>query len=261
MRAGFVAGCPVMTASNRFSSARAPSIRLHMDHALRGGEHLTLDTARAHYLGTVMRRGVGDALSLFNATDGEWRAVIERIDRKGATLSLTEQIRSPAPEEGPWLVFALLKRTNTELVVQKATELGVSRLIPVMTTRTNAERINAARLEAIAVEAAEQCERLTIPVLQAPQPLPALLCDWPEDRRLYAAIERSDAAHARGVAGPSALLTGPEGGFSEQELVMLRSHARVIPVSLGRAVLRAETAAIAGLALLTAPPVSDMPIE
>jgi 16S rRNA (uracil1498-N3)-methyltransferase len=147
-------------------------------------------------------------------------------------------------------VFAVLKRDATDLVVQKATELGVSALLPVFSARTNAARINLDRLSAIAREAAEQSERLTVPEVRAPAPLPDLLARWPSERGLAAAIERGGPA--RIPHGSGALLVGPEGGFAAAELDALRAARFVSPISLGPRILRAETAVIAGLALLQA---------
>jgi 16S rRNA (uracil1498-N3)-methyltransferase len=167
-------------------------------------------------------------------------------------LAVETRLRAQAPESDLWLAFALLKRDATDLVAQKATELGASALLPVITERTNTERINTARMTAIAIEAAEQSERLTVPRIAAVRRLPELLADWPSERTLFAAIERSGAAtlSLRQGAGTVALLVGPEGGFSERELDGLRARPFVVPVSLGPRILRAETASIAGLALL-----------
>ena len=199
-----------------------------------------------------MRRGPGDTVLLFNGRDGEFSARIETIRRDARQpCASSTGTRAQAAEPDLWLAFALLKRDATDLVVQKATELGVAALLPVITERGNTHRINADRLAAIAIEAAEQCERLTVPELRAPRPLAAVLADWPRGpppvrrRRTRRARRASAAAH-----GPRALLVGPEGGFSPAELDALRSHPFVTPASLGPRILRAETACIAGLALL-----------
>jgi len=197
-----------------------------------------------------MRRGVGDALRLFNGRDGEFSARIGTIRRDHAELRVEQCVRVQKAEPDLWLVFALLKRDATDLVVQKATELGVAELHPVITERGNTHRMNASRLNAIAVEAAEQCERLTVPRLLPPQTLHAVLAGWPGSRRLFAAIERSDASRIAPACGQTALLVGPEGGFAPAELEALRVHPFVTGVSLGPRVLRADTACIAGLALL-----------
>jgi len=214
---------------------------------------LTLTPAQAHYLGTVLRRTSGDAVRVFNGRDGEWLAHVATVRRDLATLAVATQIRPQSPDADLWLVFALLKRDATDLVVQKATELGAAAILPVLTERTNTARVNESRLAAIAVEAAEQSERLTVPTIHRPAPLAAVLATWPPDRRLHAAIERSDAAPLRPATGPAALLVGPEGGFTPAELDLLHRHPLVTPATLGPRVLRAETACLAGLALLQAP--------
>jgi 16S rRNA (uracil1498-N3)-methyltransferase len=226
------------------------SIRLHVAAALAEGSTVAVPPAQAHYLGNVMRRGRGDAVLLFNGRDGEFSARIETIRRDGASLLVDHRTRIQAAGPDLWLAFALLKRDATDLVVQKATELGVTALLPVLTERGNTHRMNPERLIAIAIEAAEQCERLTVPELRAPRPLATLLSDWPSDRRLFAAIERGAAPRIASADGPRALLVGPEGGFSPAELDALGSHPIVTQASLGPRILRAETACIAGLALL-----------
>ncbi len=228
------------------------SIRLHVDAALAEGASIITTPAQAHYLGTVMRRGAGDEILLFNGRDGEFSAHIETVGRGLATLRVRQQTRVQADGPDLWLAFALLKRDATDLVVQKATELGAAELRPVITARANTHRMNADRLTAIAVEAAEQSERLTVPLMLPAQPLASLLTTWPRERRLFAAIERSTPQAMPSARGPRALLVGPEGGFAPAELDLLRAHSFVTPVSLGPRVLRAETACIAGLALLQA---------
>jgi 16S rRNA (uracil1498-N3)-methyltransferase len=192
-------------------------------------------------------------LRLFNGRDGEWEARIRVLRRDRASLVAERQMRPQAAEPDLWLAFAPLKRDATDLIVQKATELGAAKIMPVLTERTNAARINLGRLHAIAIEAAEQCERLTVPAVEEPRRLPAVLADWPADRRLVAALERTEAPPVEPSRGPAALLIGPEGGFTEAELEALRRHPLVDAASLGPRVLRAETAAIVGLALLQAP--------
>jgi 16S rRNA (uracil1498-N3)-methyltransferase len=226
------------------------SIRIYAPTALTEGDAIATTAAQAHYLANVMRCGPGDTLLLFNGRDGEFAARIETIRRDRASLRVERPTRSQSPGPDLWLAFSLLKRDATDLVVQKATELGVAALHPVITERSNTHRMNADRLAAIATEAAEQSERLTVPQLHQPRPLAALLSDWPSDRRLLAAIERSDAPRITPTHGPRGLLVGPEGGFSPGELEALRAHPFVAAVSLGPRILRADTACIAGLAML-----------
>jgi 16S rRNA (uracil1498-N3)-methyltransferase len=230
------------------------SIRLYVTAPLHAGASFDASAGQAHYLGTVMRRAVGDTLAVFNGQDGEWRARITALRRGQVTLLAEMRLRPQVPEPDLWLLFAPLKRDPTDLVVEKATELGVSRLVPVLTERSNTARVNAERWQAIAIEAAEQCERLTLPAIDGPRPLASVLDRWPAGRPLVAAIERGEGRPPIGPApGPAALLVGPEGGFTDAELDRLRARPFVTPASLGPRVLRAETAAIAGLALLQRP--------
>jgi 16S rRNA (uracil1498-N3)-methyltransferase len=233
--------------------ASITSPRLFVNAALEAGATLAATPAQAHHFGTVLRRAAGDPVRLFNGVDGEWAARIATIRRDRCTFELGAQIRPQAPEPDLWLAFAPLKRDATDLVVEKATELGAAALLPVLTERTNTARVNIARLAAISTAASEQCERLTLPRLAEPVRLPALLADWPAGRALVAALERADAPPVHPCHGPVALLIGPEGGFTAAELDLLHRHAFVEPASLGPRVLRADTAAIVGLALLQAP--------
>lgn len=228
-------------------------VRLFIDTPLREGADVAASAGQAHYLAAVMRCAIGDCIRLFNGRDGEFAARITALRRDTARFTVEQQLRQQASEPDLWLVFALLKRDATDLLVQKATELGVAALYPVMTERTNAGRVNESRLAAIATEAAEQSERLTVPRINPPRRLDDLLSVWPETRALFAAVERGSAPGISPASGPAALLTGPEGGFTERELDALARHPSVVRVSLGPRILRAETAAIAGLALLQAP--------
>ncbi len=235
--------------------ADQPRLYVDPDAArLQAGMTLPMREAQAHYLGTVLRRTVGDGVRLFNARDGEWQAEIESLQRRGqGGFTIRTRLRPPAPEAGPLLLFAPVKRDATDLVVRMATELGAGGLRPVMTTRTNAARVNLGRLQAIATEAAEQCERLSVPAIAEPCRLDALLSEWPEEVGLAAAIERvPDGTAVSGRLLPAALLIGPEGGFAPPELDALRGRPFVTLISLGPRILRAETAAVAGLVCLQA---------
>ncbi|WP_026439703.1 16S rRNA (uracil(1498)-N(3))-methyltransferase [Acidocella facilis] len=225
------------------------SIRLHVPDLPGAGEGFAVSDGQAHYLANVMRLGKGDTIRVFNGQAGEWRARIAKISRKAAILEPTQQIRAPAPEPDAWLCFALLKRQKTDLVVEKATELGVSVIQPIITVRTNADHVNLERLRSIATEAAEQCERLHLPEIRAPLPVMKLMAAWPAQRPLCIADERRDAGLLGPASGPSALMVGPEGGFTDQELEAIARTPIITRVSLGSRILRAETAAIAGLAL------------
>jgi 16S rRNA (uracil1498-N3)-methyltransferase len=241
-----------MTRSTGFPTAHTTAPRLFVAVALNEGANVAASSDQAHYLRTVLRCASGDAARLFNGTDGEWLARLSFPRRDAVSLSIETQLRRQQPEAGPWLVFALLKRDATDLIVRQAIELGASRLLPVMTERTNASRVNGERLRAIATEAAEQSERLTIPDIDPLQRLDTVLAAWPANRQLLVALERSwdGTPLATPAINDVALLTGPEGGFTLAERERLRRFAFVTPISLGPFVLRAETAAAAGLAQL-----------
>lgn len=240
----------------------ASALRLFVPGELAAGTRVDLAADQAHYLRSVMRRDVGDPVVLFNGRDGEWAGTIADLGRGRATVVLDQQIRGQAEEPGLWLAFAPLKRDATDLVVRMATELGVTAILPVITERTMTARVNLDRLRLIAIEAAEQSERLTVPVIRPPQALAAvldaLLAEWPPGRRLFAAIERSGPEVAIAVPDgsvPAGLLVGPEGGFSSTELDALAACPIVTRISLGRLVLRAETACVAGLARIGQGPI------
>ena len=227
-------------------------IRLHVEADLSAGASVEATEGQAHYLGGVMRRSIGDTVRLFNGRDGEWDSRIATLSRGKASFAAEILVRPQAGDEDLWLMFAVLKRDTTDLVVQKATELGVSVLIPVFTERTNAGRVNLDRLRAIAIEASEQSERLTVPDIRPARQLHDNLAEWPAGRSLFVALERADDQKLMPSSGPAGLLIGPEGGFGPRDLMVLDRCRFVRPVSLGPRILRAETAAIAGLALLQA---------
>jgi 16S rRNA (uracil1498-N3)-methyltransferase len=228
-------------------------IRLYADQPLHAGAMVEATAGQAHYLGSVMRRSAGDTVRLFNGRDGEWDCRIVSIARNKAAFTAETLARPQEADADIWLVFAVLKRDTTDMVVQKATELGVSALLPAFTERTNAARVNEDRLRAITIEAAEQSERLTLPALHPARSLPDILSQWPVHRPLFTAMERADASPLRGVNGAAGLLIGPEGGLGPRDRAMLERCDFVRPVSLGPRILRAETAAIAGLALMQSP--------
>ena len=225
--------------------------RLYIRAPLAEGAQVIPSEAQAHYLANVLRLGPGAQVAVFNGQDGEWQTRIGALQRGRGTLSVERQLRPQRASPALHLVFAPLKRDATDLLVRQATELGVTALHPVTTVRTNAARINEDRIAAITCEAAEQCERLDVPTLAPLLELGGLLDSWPATRMLAAAIERGRPGPP--ATGARALLIGPEGGFAAPELDVLRRTSFVYALHIGRLVLRAETAAIAGLALLQAP--------
>ena len=255
-------------------------IRLHVPDDLSAGVAVAPSPEQARYLISVMRQAVGDAILLFNGRDGEWRAVVEVVSKRGCILRLETQTR---PQDFPPdldLIVALVKRGRLETIVEKATELGARRIRLLITRRTNADHANLARLSAIATEAAEQTGRLDVPVIAAPEKLGVMLDKTQSDQHLMFCDEAGDNPDQQwgGEAGkaspamtalrnaaenaaqhetqqiaakrpPWAILIGPEGGFAPEERSQLRALPFVVPVSLGPRILRADTAAIAALTL------------
>ena len=229
-------------------------LRLYVTADLGAGVTVALSEAQAHYLLHVMRAGPGDRVRLFNGRDGEWLAEIALAGKRGVTLLCCAQTERQAGVPDLWLAFAPIKKTPSDYLTQKATELGVSRLLPVFTRRTIVTRVNEERMLANAVEAAEQSGRLTVPEIAPATRLDRLLAEWPGDRVLFFCDEGGDARPlaeaARGAGeGPAAILTGPEGGFDPAERAALRALPFVVPVTLGPRILRADTAALAALAI------------
>ncbi len=231
--------------------------RLFVKSPLFAEAEVELDSAQAHYLINVLRCKAGDEVLLFNGRDGEWRGRLNAASKKKASVVVGEETRRQI--EGPDLhyLFAPLKRARLDYTAQKATELGASRLQPVLTRRTTPERVNTSRLVANAIEAAEQCGILSVPEVREPEKLPELLDDWNEIRLLVFADEAAPiasplAALAAERARPLAVLIGPEGGFEAEERALLLKKPFVLPVSLGPRVMRADTAAVALLALVNA---------
>ena len=221
--------------------------RLYVREPVSEGARIELDAGQANYLGNVMRLGEGAELLTFDGSSGEWLARIAEAGKKRMTLSIEQRTREPETVPDVWLAFAPVKRTQTDWLVEKATELGVAKLIPVMTQRTIAERVKLERLEAIAIEAAEQCGRTRLPEIEEPLSLAHFL-KQPE-RSLYFADEGGgEPAASAFKPGPATILTGPEGGFTDEERATIRAAPKAVPVSLGPRILRAETAALAALA-------------
>jgi 16S rRNA (uracil1498-N3)-methyltransferase len=229
-------------------------LRLYVDAALGADRRIVPDPLQTHYLLHVMRAKAGDRVSLFNGRDGEWSARVAAVAKRSCSLDCDFQTSKQTSVPDVWLCFAPIKKTPADYVVQKATELGVRVLQPVLTRRTIVTRVNLERMWANARDAAEQSGRLDVPETRQPMTLDKLLESWPSERRLIFCDEAGDAppiATAMGEAGPepSAILVGPEGGFEPAERAALRSRSFVIPVSLGSRILRADTAALATLAV------------
>lgn len=227
-------------------------IRLYIDHPFVPGQPVPLSPDQAHYLSGVMRQRPGDLVEVFNGRDGAWSARITDAGKRGGALELLGQT---APQRNPpdlWLLFAPIKKARTDFIVEKATELGAARILPVQTDFTNAERIRQDRLQAHAVEAAEQCGGTFVPEVADLAPLARLLDGWDSTRRILWADEAL-AGPARTLAGltpgPWAILIGPEGGFSPAERSRLSAHPQVTRISLGPRILRADTAAVSALTL------------
>ena len=223
--------------------------RLFVRALLGQGARVGLDAGQANYLGNVMRLGEGAEVLLFDGISGEWLARIAETGRKRMTLAVERRTREPETVPDVWLGFAPVKRNQTDWLVEKATELGVARLIPLMTQRTVAERVKLERLAAISIEAAEQCGRTRLPDIAEPVSLKRLLDEREAGRTLYFADEGGgEPAGAAFMPGASLILTGPEGGFTEEERASIRAARNSVPISLGPRILRAETAALAALA-------------
>jgi len=239
-------------------------IRLYVDAALGEGKSIPLTPPQAHYLFGVMRLGPGARVALFDGRSGEWTAEVVAAGKKTGTLGCLGQSAAQLDPPDLWLLFAPIRKARTDFIVEKAAEMGAARILPVLTEYTNAERVNVDRLQAHAVEAAEQCGGTFVPPVDAPQKLSALIDNWPQDRRILFADEAlaggasaasPDFAGAGAEPGgerrgaPWAILIGPEGGFSKPERERLRAMPQARPVRLGPRILRADTAAVAALTL------------
>jgi 16S rRNA (uracil1498-N3)-methyltransferase len=225
--------------------------RLYVTAELGSGARLAPDEGQAHYLLHVLRAKTGDRLRLFNGRDGEWLARVVEAGKRGCIVECEKQAAPQSNVPDIWLAFAPVKKTPADYLAQKATELGARALLPVFTRRTIVTRVNEERLRANAVEAAEQSGRLSVPQIHPPRTLEKLIADWPRERTL---IFCDEGGNARAIAdalpdAPCAILTGPEGGFDPGERELLRAQPFVTPVSLGPRILRADTAALAALAV------------
>jgi 16S rRNA (uracil1498-N3)-methyltransferase len=237
-----------MPATPAWPPASTP--RLFVETPLGQGMSVPIDGAAANYLGNVMRLKTGDPVRLFDDRTGEWLAEVTNVAKRSLILSITEQLSPREDVPDLWLVAAPIKKGRIDWVAEKACELGVARLVPVITRRTIVDRLNTERLRAHMIEAAEQCGRTALPEMAEPVKLDALLGDWPAERTLYFADEAGGVPLADiAKAGPAAILIGPEGGFTDEERAAIRAVPQARGISLGPRILRAETAAAAAIAI------------
>ena len=227
--------------------------RLFVEQEISAGCNISIGGNQAHYLSKVMRLALGDAVVLCDDKTGEWACKAVEVSKRAITLEPVEKLRPREDVPDFWLCPALLKKDRFDMVLEKATELGVREIHPVIMRRCVADKLNLGRAKTLTIEAAEQCARTALPSLREPQKLSILLRDWPEDRTLFFADEARDAPDAATAfatqSGPAALLIGPEGGFDDVERELLRRHTKVSPICLGPRILRGETAAIAATSL------------
>lgn len=227
---------------------KAAKVRLYVDQPLGEGQSVPVTRDQAHYLFGVMRLGIDEPVLLFNGQAGEWYAKVVEAGKRGGSLRCVEQTKAQMNPPDVWLLFAPIKKARTDFIVEKAAELGVARICPVQTEYTNAERIRRDRLQAHAIEAAEQCGGTYVPQVEDIKKLSDVLAAWPKDRNLiFCDEDLAGEATSTQPPAPAAILIGPEGGFSEGERARLREIATSI--SLGPRILRADTAAVSALTL------------
>jgi 16S rRNA (uracil1498-N3)-methyltransferase len=224
--------------------------RLFIDEELHAGRAVHLAGPPAHYLINVMRLTTGSPIKLFDDRSGEYLAVISGLSKRDLTLTIERQLRPRQLMPDLWLCQAMIKKDRLDWVTEKSCELGISRFVPVLTSRCVADKLKEGRLRAQMIEAAEQCERNSLPEIAPLTKLDVLLRDWPAGRTLYFCDERGGAPFGGAIkAGPAAVIIGPEGGFTDQENEAIRAHPLAVAVSLGPRILRAETAAITAISV------------
>ena len=227
-------------------------IRLFVDHTLGEAQSVPLSKDQTHYIFSVMRKSIGETILIFDGNNGEWEASIEEISKKSGVLFCIKQTKPQIMPPDLWLFFSPLKKVRTDFIVEKATELGVAKIIPVQTEHTNADRVKLSRLSAHAIEAAEQCGGTYIPKIEELQKINEVLENFPPDRRLLFCDEKLQASEVNLEnlkKGKWAILVGPEGGFSEIERNYLKGLKFTFSISLGPRILRADTAAVTAISL------------
>ena len=233
-------------------------IRLFIESSLRKDGIIPLNTKQIHYVTKVMRLGLGDKLVVFNGKDGEWHAEVTHINKRVCSIKIVRFVRKSESESDISLVFSLLKRGATDLLVEKATELGVARLCPMISKRTNTFKVNLDRLKAICIEASEQCGRATIPIIEQPETLGNILAEWPRQKGLLFLDESGlgkpilEVLKEKTSWRTHAILVGPEGGFTSAERNKMLENSFIRPATLGERLVRAETAAICALSIYNA---------
>ncbi len=232
--------------------SRKNRIRIYINAQLQENEAVCCDEKQSHYLVNVMRLSCQDEVFVFNGTDGEYQTVVESAGKKSCRLRVMRKVHDFSQGPDVWLMFAPLKKDQTDFAVTKAVELGAARIIPVLTEYTNHANVHSERLQSLIIEAAEQSRRQDVPILAECQTLEQILSAWPAGRKLIYLDETGCGARPAtmqsGGEAPAAVLIGPEGGFSQKELEILRNQPYSYGVSLGTRILRAETAAVAALA-------------
>jgi 16S rRNA (uracil1498-N3)-methyltransferase len=232
----------------------SPKIRLYFKNKLECDQILLIENKQFHYLINVMRKKNDDCFFIFNEIDGEFIAKITAINKKKLTINILQKLKIPEKPSDIWVIFAPVKKNATDIIIQKSTELGASRIIPVLTERTITRKINLKRMEDIAIESSEQSERVTIPEIMPIQDIAKVMSKWDMNRKIYYGDEtiRYNKDNTKDVLqqithASGAILIGPEGGFSMKEINFLKSKSFVIPINFGPRVLRSDTAVISGL--------------